>query len=342
MATVRHDWIDAVKGLGIILIVISHCEINDDNLQQAMFYLTPGYVSMFFMLAGYNARKEPFLPALGKKFKRLIIPYFVYGTLAILIFQNITIEGVTGHSLSHDFSALFYSRYSTYKLGAEGNTMMLPLYMAPVWFLTAMFIAYIWFYIYIQLKSKASKWSCISIYIALTLFFTDNDLLLPWSLDTSFLCSLLIISGYEFKDYFMANNKKEIKYFAVFVIACALYIFIVSINGTTNLSIKKYGNSPYTGVALFFMLSILITYIYGELFKSFTHTSITKCFAFVGRQSLRIMCFHVPIIFLIGISTDMSASGIFVVSLLLSILMSWIAGHLFKLASKIMPFFKYL
>lgn len=344
MATVRHDWIDAVKGLGIILIVISHCEIKNEYLQQVMFYLASGYVSMFFVLAGYNARKEPFLPALGKKSKRLIIPYFVYGALAILFFCILDIirGGFSEQILSHDFWSLLYSRYSTYKLGVEANTMLLPFFIAPLWFLTAMFMAYIWFYIYVQLKSKTSKWSCITIYLALTLFFTDNDLLLPWSLDTSFLCSLLIISGYEFKDHFMANNKKEIKYFAVFVIACALYIFIVSINGATNLSIKKYGNSPYTGVALFFMLSILITYIYGELFKSFMPTYITKCFAFVGRLSLRIMCIHMPIISLLGITTDLSPSRICAISLTLSILLSWIAGHLFKLASKRIPLFKYL
>jgi hypothetical protein len=123
---------------------------------------------------------------------------------------------------------------------------------------------------------------------------------------------------------------------------CALYIFIVSINGPTNLSIKKYGNSPYTGVMLFFILSILVSYIYGELFKSFMPTYITKCFAFVGRLSLRIMCIHMPTIFLLGIVTDLSPSRICAISLTISILLAWIAGHLFKLASKRMPFFKYL
>ena len=313
-------------------------------IQFIMQFLTAGYVSMFFVLAGYNAKDENLLPALKKKFKRLIIPYFVYGALAIFLFSILDIvrDGFSVHWLLRNFIALSYSRFSIYKLGTETNILLFPTFLSPLWFLTSMFVAYIWFYIYAQLKSKASKWLCITIYIAFTLLLANNKILFPWSLDTSFLCSLLIISGYEFKNFFMAQNKMNFKYITLFIIACILYILIVNVNGATNLSVKVYGNLNYLSIPLFFILTLLITFIYGETFKSFVPINITKCFAFIGRLSLRIMCIHMPIVCLLKTLTGASPYIVFAISLFLSILLSWIAGHLFKLASKRIPLFKYL
>jgi fucose 4-O-acetylase-like acetyltransferase len=340
----RLDWIDAVKGLGIILIVLSHCGISNGYIQHAMLFLTAGYVSMFFVLAGYNSKEEDILPAVKKKFKRLIIPYITYGALAILLFCLLDIArgGFSGHRLLHDFYALFYSRFSLYKLGTEANVFLFPTFLSPLWFLTAMFVAYIWLYIYLQLKSKISKWLCITIYIAAHILLANNKILLPCSLDTSFLCSLLIISGYEFKNFFMAQNKMNFKYITLFIIACILYILIVNVNGATNLSVKIYGASPYMSIPLFFILTLLITYIYGETFKSFTPKSITKSFAFVGRLSLRIMCIHMPIVCLLNTLTGASPYIVFAISLFLSILLSWIAGYILKLGEKQIPLLKYL
>ena len=343
----RLDWIDAVKGLGIMLIVFSHCGINDIYVRIAMLFLASGYVSMFFVIAGFNAKKEPFFSALGKKFKRLIIPYTVYGTLAILFFclLDTAVGGggeLSAQNLLHDFFALSYSRYSIYKPGAGTNIIMFQPYMSPLWFLTAMFVAYIWFYIYVQLKSKVSKWSCIAIYITATLLSANNTFLFPWSLDTSFLCSLLIISGYEFKNIFMTPSRKDTKQIATFIIVCILYALIVSINRATNLSIKVYGHLPFLSVPLFFVLTLCITYIYGESFKSFMHINVTKGFAFIGRLSLRIMCIHMPIIHLLKTLTGATPYTIFAISLFLSIALSWIAGYIFKLGEKQIPLLKYL
>ena len=340
----RLDWIDAVKGLGIILIVLSHCGIINSYIQHVMLFLTAGYVSMFFVLAGYNSKEEDILPAVKKKFKRLIIPYITYGALAILLFCLLDIArgGFSGHRLLRDFCALFYSRYSLYKLGTEANVFIFPTFLSPLWFLTAMFVAYIWFYIYAQLKSKASKWLCITIYIAFTLLLANNKILFPWSLDTSFLCSLLIISGYEFKKIFMSQSRKSIKYILLFLTACILYTLIVSFNGATNLSVKVYGNLNYLSIPLFFILTLLITFIYGETFKSFTPKSITKSFAFVGRLSLRIMCIHMPIVYLLNTLTGASPYIVFAISLFLSILLSWIAGYILKLGEKRISLLKYL
>lgn len=337
----RLDWIDAVKGVLIILVVLSHCgQINNSYIHHIMQILPAGYVSTFFVLAGYNTKKEDFLPAMKKKSKRLIIPYFVYGAFIIFLYTLLnTIQGgFSAQELLHNIIALSYSRFSIYKPGTEANIFLLPSSVSPLWFLTAMFIAYIWFYIYLELQSKASKYLCITIYIAITMLLANNNFLFPWSLDTSFLCSLLIISGYEYKNFFMGGKPKDFKYISLFVIAYILYKIIANVNGATNLSVKIYGMS----IPLYFILTLLITYIYGETFKSFTPKSITKSFAFVGRLSLRIMCIHMPIILFFKEIVVTPSYITFAISLTSSILLSWIAGYIFKYGEKRIPLLKYL
>ena len=140
----------------------------------------------------------------------------------------------------------------------------------------------------------------------------------------------------------MSQNRKSIKYILLFLTVCILYTLIVSFNGATNLSVKVYGNLNYLSIPLFFILSLLITFIYGETFKSFVPINITKCFAFIGRLSLRIMCIHMPIVSLLKTLTGASPYIAFAISLTLSIALSWIAGYIFKSGEKRIPLLKYL
>ncbi|MEG1686224.1 MAG: hypothetical protein RR319_09850, partial [Bacteroides sp.] len=61
-AASRIEWIDAVKGLGIILIMVSHVNCLPFELP-----LTAGYVSMFFVLSGYTFNEDGFKKGMIKK-----------------------------------------------------------------------------------------------------------------------------------------------------------------------------------------------------------------------------------------------------------------------------------
>jgi len=76
----RHAWIDALKGWGILLIVVGHVwSLTDVSL----FYqwLLSFHVPLFFFAAGLTLKQQQgsTLGVFGKRSPTLLIPYLVFG-----------------------------------------------------------------------------------------------------------------------------------------------------------------------------------------------------------------------------------------------------------------------
>ena len=292
----RHEWIDAIKGYGIILVVATHSNLFQ-GLPTALLYLTAGYIAMFFIVSGYTTKAETFNKGVRQKACRLLLPYFFYGTILTLfrlIFECLP------HSFVNklEWAGLAYSRYSLYPLGTENNTQLLSgKSTAPLWFLTAMFVAYIWFYAYSRLKTTTQKAACVITLFIATAATAHLEILLPWSIDTSFICAIFIIIGYELKEYIVKSNiTLSGKTIVAMLALCVVYIVTTRFNGLPNLSVREYGNFHYTSIALMCILSTTGTILVTQFFKAVNNTFITKSLAFIGRHSLRIMCIHMPIV----------------------------------------------
>jgi fucose 4-O-acetylase-like acetyltransferase len=71
MLSKKHQWIDIVKGIGILSIVIGH--ITDGALREILFLF---HVLLFFFLSGYLFKQPQQLKNfIVKKIKRLLMPY---------------------------------------------------------------------------------------------------------------------------------------------------------------------------------------------------------------------------------------------------------------------------
>ena len=79
----RIEWLDALKGVGILLVMLCHAGL----LSSYGVFLTAGFMSLFFIAAGYTYNERLSASAIVKKrFVRLILPYLFYGSLTIVIF----------------------------------------------------------------------------------------------------------------------------------------------------------------------------------------------------------------------------------------------------------------
>ena len=288
----RYQWIDALQGFGMLLVIASHASLST-VFPKLSVMLTAGYMAIFFILSGYTTKKEVFCVAVKKKAQRLLIPYFFYG-IAITSMFSIT-SMLSGAININEWIGLIYSRYAIHPLNFPNNTFLLGA-TSPLWFLTAMFVSYIWFYIYVGLKGCVRKWSCIIIYFGATIFLDRITILLPWSIDTSFLCALFIIFGYEFSSYATKTYKKGFVYFTTLLILAGIYIALVEYNGNANLSVAFYGTRGTLSIVLYFVFSIIITIFYSEILKLCNNNIIIKFLTYIGKHSLRLMCIHLPII----------------------------------------------
>lgn len=87
----RLDWLDAAKGLGIILVVIGHAWTSGAVRDTIYAFHMP----LFFLLAGYTARPKPMAQCLSAQLHGMAIPYAAF--LLTLAAIDPLIEHARGH-----------------------------------------------------------------------------------------------------------------------------------------------------------------------------------------------------------------------------------------------------
>ena len=320
----RKAWIDAVKVLCMITIMMSH----SCGFPMATKLIIGGFVSVFFFLSGYTCKSRGTLTeSIKRKAKSLLIPYFFYGFLCVAL---LTVkQGLSGGSISdcfiHGNLSILYSRYCTLRDWGGQNVFLLKEGLVPIWFLPCMFLAYIWAEIYFHCSRK--------IWIVFVYFFaayacTFSPILLPWSFDSSFVGAILIILGNESRRYLMEGKDKEklrslIQNGFFWLFSVIIFVLLVTFFGEGNFSLGDYGRYGVAGLVSFIAVGVVKSYNLGYIFKLIGENSyFTRLFAYIGIQSLRLMCLHYTIFVLLGVTehrTYLFSFAAMIITLLISV-----------------------
>ncbi len=282
---VRKVWLDAVKGLGIILVVWSHLP-RIPKIGPCLFAC---FMPLFFIASGYTGNRTfKTKDYIQKKGKRLLIPYAVYGILLLLLKMRKTIFQGNVQEFALDFIGFFYSRYYLYVEKGEENIYFLTSGNSTHWFLTAFFVGSV--LAIPLLKCAYAKWLAIA-YLLFTVLLSYLPILLPWSLDMGFFVAVFIWIGMLLRERQFEEFSNKI-YVLICLLGSLLYVCLFSVNQGINMSVRKYGQPGAAGVVLFLLIGIAGTVVAMSFFKLIEHTRITRLFASVGRISLTIMCLH--------------------------------------------------
>lgn len=299
----RVQWIDAVKGVGILLVIAAHIS----PIGGAWFwYLTYGFMPIFFMMAGFTSKpNKDFYGSIRRKAERLLIPYFVYG-LIIALLSSLIFDST---NLLQALCGLVYGRYSLYP---ENPINVVPLLkgcpdICPLWFLPCMFLAYLLLIIYDTWGGKIIMFLSSVVISILSIY---KLILFPWSLDTCFMAFLFILVGRYFKKHIgMTRKNKDILYACLFFF---VYVLLCKLNPNVNFSIGRYGNFVPWSVFLFFALGVAEPLSLSYLFRFFDKTRILFLLSYFGRHSLRLMCIHVFLAHLVGLFVGGHYSGLLI------------------------------
>lgn len=99
-----------------------------------------------FVASGFTYKsKQTFSSEIGKRSKRLLLPYFFYVSLSIILMNIFQIKG----DFIHQVLGMIYSRYSLYfGIKDVGDVSLLTQTCnSPTWFLTALFTSLMVMYI---------------------------------------------------------------------------------------------------------------------------------------------------------------------------------------------------
>jgi acyltransferase len=279
----RIKWVDIIKGIGIMLVVVGHSNWIFAQATTTMFiqkYIYSFHMPLFFFLSGYLFVKEKY-PSFKKflitKVRTLLMPYLFFAVLSILF--DIVLRLKDNIELISFKESLIQILYLKDKVG----------WNEPLWYLACLFIVEIMFYFICRIKAKTTKvftlLICMVVGYSLCLI---NDLVLPWGIGVALTALIFYaIGSYTKNNKFAGRLILQNK--TVFFICLTISVIIGGVlNTIVIMYYTMYGNFVY-----FYIASItgIVSYVQLSQFIS-NHNMMANIFGYFGRNSLVILCTH--------------------------------------------------
>lgn len=289
----RLDYLDVAKGIGMILVVMSHTAEQFPNYTDLIVAF---FMPLFFIISGwiYKEKQRSLLVSIRHRTARLLFPYFIYSALlyAIWLFKNL--EHLDASRCKTALFGILYSRYSKYPLNFPNNTFYFIINNHPLWFLTAMFIASILAIIALRISKKFKIFYVLFMgaFLYISYAFMKVPQLLPWSVDTAFLGAFFIMAGYLIGKLFKILEKKPWTQIFVFIPMYYLWVEVTKINGMANMSVREYGYKGYTSLYLFAITGIAGSLVLILVSKLIALTILKKPFCLISKESIVVLAMH--------------------------------------------------
>lgn len=276
MNKVRLDYIDILKGIGILFVIFSHSGAED----WFMSHFGDFFVPLFFIASGYTFgnKDQSFLPFFLKRAKRLLVPYAFFSILLLLLYQRFT---------STDLLGVLYSRYCLYPYDSPQNIFLMGGGNPPLWFLTSMLTAFIPFWLLLRFP-KYQYW-LFGVFVIYTIVCEYLPILLPWSLDTACLTGSLMYAGYLMRRHEAQLFKRPYLGDALLLVS---FVVVCYLNGSDNLSVREYGHS----FLLYYIICMLGTWFLLRISKRLENTFASGFLMKLGQHSLVIFCIQMFIL----------------------------------------------
>lgn len=284
----RNEFIDNLKGLAILFMVIGH-----SGCPELMFYyIYLFHMPLFFFISGYlfkdNYIDTP-LKFVARKLKSCYIPFVKYSLFFLLIHELLVPLGFTEHyTLSNYVRQLFLI------VSFSGTEV----FLGPYWFLIYLFFASVIFIAFtmvaqwiftryvtdIRTRTYASM-SAVIVLSALCIIVIDVfNLHIPKLTIATFMAVIYHGFGHIWK----VTNKNV--HILTAVVCLGLLLFVV-----VFLPMCRYDGMHVATTRDFFLYSLLsfvgIAGIWG-LVNKVTNKYLTKILSFLGKNSMGIMTFH--------------------------------------------------
>ncbi|MBR5597728.1 MAG: acyltransferase family protein [Lachnospiraceae bacterium] len=276
----RVIWVDIAKFICIFCVMNSHLESKTKILFS--FYV-PFYLSLFFFCSGYVYRgNERFSVFFRKKVKQLFVPWLVFSNLNILLSQ-----------------ILSFNKHKALGEEVVWNLLQIRGKGDGLWFVAALFVAYLPFYfviLWLNKKEVTVKRLCFLVCVVwglscicdlytrfstLGLFRWGNNNL-PWHMEYIFFAMFYMILGYLFRKKLEVQfDKLNTKKFC----AGISIIYVVLVLAFKHL----FGNNPVTEIVVNYVLQLMGISAVISISK---FIKPNKYILYIGENTLLCFAFH--------------------------------------------------
>lgn len=273
----RWNWIDAMRGLGIIAVVTSHTPpIRGYPFTDFLFSF---HMPLFFLLCGMmiKTNEQGFFDYMKGKIARRLVPYVAFGLLSFLTIS--CISRFRDHNSWRQVGEMITTCLPSFIIGR-------PVINVALWFFATLFFAELIVWPILKIKSPLRQFCIAVIVVVLSLFCHSID---PRHificLENAGVAMSLILIGKWFRPliFALSQNKKAIW---LFPFSLALSVLFWSWNTRVDMRVSEYGN-----ILLFYLSScsgFLLVFSLGLTLQN--STLLTK----IGKASLLIFPLHIP------------------------------------------------
>jgi polysaccharide biosynthesis protein PslL len=298
----RVDWVDLLKGLGIICVVAGHVF---HGLVSAAFF--EFHIPLFFFISGYLATPKPeYKKFFLKKVEHLIIPYLAF--LIIFFVPNLFTfsNHPNGHLITKKFIEAIYG--GAYLTG----------WLSIFWFVTCLFFTQqIANYLLTQFTQRTVAFIAGLALVAAYLYSSfAKGLNTPWAVDVVLAAFPIYYVGFRLKNFTITSNAVVA---AAFIVGISIIGLVYGVPLPVDMKHSNYGIPLISfGVAASWIILLIAISMYISKFD-FLKKMLIRC----GVLSMGIMFLHQGIQLVldvyVGIHDDLAR---FIMTIVVSFLIS--------------------
>lgn len=277
----RIIWIDIIKGICMIFIVISHSYPPEAYVR---FY-TPFFLTGFFFSSGYTfSAKESIGSYLLHKMRTLFLPYWFFGLINAFIAWMLD-----GDNFKDRILGLLLS------INRKNDDL---------WFIMCLFSVELLFYalwrLFLEKKNRGYTYAIGGSLILAILgyFIICMKICIPLQLENALIMLPFMVMGYVWK-YF--NLEKKLYGKNIVAICLGIYFtLIITYKNVVNIHAESYANFPVFMISAIigtFMVALLSQFLENRLGK----TIYIKCLVFIGQNTFVYYAFQSKVIRLLNV-----------------------------------------
>ena len=329
----RNRSLDIAKGICLICMILVHMfswwngAYPKFNQYTGVFFLV-----FFFFASGLCFKIVPWKKYVVKRFKRLLLPYYIY--CAVYAAYLWVIRGqFNGLSLLQRLYVIIVNTIECFPTGmSQVDFFHVDTYgVGPVWFIHCIFIANIFYRIICRWKYRLP----VAIIAALLAAISQRFVLLPFNLQDAVIGCMFIAMGDCAKGLYQRtldflNNRKYSLHILVFLCIAAVYVLMIEKLDYQwmNLGENTYYMRSILATCLGFCLVIILAHFIERT------AILDEILEFYGRNSMFILVMHSVDILMIR-NWGMMSWQFVAVTLMAYIFVVYLKNRIFALAKNV-------
>ena len=247
LQTERIHWIDTLRAIAIILVVLGHTP-GIQNYQQAVKYIYSFHIPLFFLISGilFNPKltENTFSQFLQSQFWALMVPYSAWGLLTYVPWVILARHHGSYPDLS-PFKPLVGLVYGT----GSGTWLI---HNGALWFLPCLFSTRVFFFMTLKYCAPLLPATLV---LCVTLGLVSAAVVpfpLPWGFDIALVAVGFFGLGFLLRKRLLSVRAPSTGYLLGFLILClAVHLISFSYNARVSMAERTYGNPLLFALAAF-------------------------------------------------------------------------------------------